>query len=109
MANTRKPKLPDACIVARVMGLDQKEHFAVVAKKQPGWPLALCGPTSGSMAKDSEAEAHLFADAPAMLSVLQRLTKELGNVNPEFPLSAGKVAELQLIVQDAQHLVTNHQ
>lgn len=96
------------CTTNIVVGLDGKEHFAVVATGQPGWPIALFGPTSGSMAKKSEAEARFFADAPTMMDMLERLVQEFGNVNPNFPLSAGKVNELQTLAERASSLMSKH-
>lgn len=97
------------CTTSRVTGLDGKEHFAVVALAQQGWPLALCGPTDGAMAKESEAYAKLFADAPVMLDMLEVLKTEFSAINPAFPLSAGKLAELTNLVERATNLVNKHQ
>jgi len=96
------------CTTTVVNGLDNKPHFAVVAVGQPYWPLALCGPTDGALAKKSKAEAEFFADAPIMRDMLDLLTKEFGNINPNFPLSAGKINELQLLVERASSLVYKH-
>lgn len=96
------------CTTTRVIGLDGREHFAVVAIGQPNWPLALCGFTSGSLARKSEAEAKLFADAPVMLDMLEILAKEFGNINPAFPLSDGKMAELRTLAERAGRLLGKH-
>lgn len=89
------------CTTTTVTGLDGKEHFAVVAVGQPGWPLALCGLTKGAQAKKSEAEAKLFADAPSMLDMLETLALEFGGINPEFPIAPGKQAHLAELVERA--------
>lgn len=94
------------CTVTKVIGLDHKEHFAIVAIGKPGWPLALCGPTTNPK---SEKEAKFFADAPAMHDMLEYLSKEFGNINPDFPPSNGKVAELALLAERAGRLVAKHQ
>jgi hypothetical protein len=96
------------CTTTVVTGLDHKEHFAIVAVGHPGWPIALFGPTGGANAKKSEAEAKFFADAPAMYDMLEHLSKEFGNINPDFPVSAGKVAEMKLLVERASSLVAKH-
>lgn len=96
------------CTTTRVTGLDGKEHFAVVAVGQPNWPLALCGFTSGSNAKQSEAEASLFADAPSMLDMLEVLVAEFSNVNQSFPLAAGKLAELKSLTDRATSMCKKH-
>ncbi len=96
------------CTTTVVTGLDNKEHFAVVALGQTGWPIALFGPTTGAKAKKSEAEAKFFADAPVMMDMLEVLAQEFGNINPAFPLSAGKIVELQRLVERASTLVAKH-
>lgn len=96
------------CTTAIVTGLDGKEHFAVVPVGQPGWPVALCGPTTGAMKKESEAAAKLFADAPAMRDMLGVLVTEFATINPAFPLSGGKLAELQTLVERASAIHNKH-
>lgn len=96
------------CTTTRVTGLDGKEHFAVVAIGQPGWPLALCGLTSGALAKKNEAQAKIFADATIMLDMLEVLARECSNINPAFPLSNGKLAELMVLAERASSLVAKH-
>jgi hypothetical protein len=103
-----KEKNMKLCTTTIVTGLDNKEHFAVVAVGQPSWPIALFGLTNGAKAKKSEAEAKFFADAPVMMDILEVLVHEFGNINPNFPLSAGKVAEMQRLVERASTLVTKH-
>lgn len=96
------------CTTQIVTGPTGKQHFAVVAAGQPGWPLALCGPVDGPLAKQSEAEAKLFADAPVMLDMLEVLVREFSNVNPIFPLSEGKLAELKTLTERASGLCAKH-
>lgn len=98
------------CTTSRVTGLDGKEHFAVVAVGQPGWPLALCGPTQGSMAKESQSYAELFAAAPAMLDMLEVLVREFARINPNSPIPAngGKMTELVNLTERAAALVAKH-
>lgn len=93
------------CTVTQVTGPDNREHYAVVALGQLNWPLALCGFTTGPNAKTSKKEAETFAAAPVMLDMLEHLAKEFGNINPKFPLSDGKLAELALLTERAQTLV----
>lgn len=96
------------CTTTKVMGLDGKEHFAVVALEQTGWPIALFGPTEGANAKKSEAEAKFFADAPTMSDMLEALCLEFWSINPNFPVSAGKVAFLAELVERASALLGKH-
>jgi hypothetical protein len=96
------------CTTTKVTGNDQEEHFAVVAVGQPGWPLALCGKTKGSMSKQSEAYAKLFADASAMLDLLEALYGEFSNINANFPLSAGKLAFLGDQMDRAKQFLNKH-
>lgn len=96
------------CTVTTMNGLDNKLHFAVVEIGAPHWPLALCGLVGGRLAKDSEAQAKLFADAPAILDILEVLAGEFGNINPRFPLAAGKMAELATLAERAAGMVSKH-
>lgn len=96
------------CTTTVVTGLDQKEHYAIVAMGQPGWPIGLFGLSSGPNAKQSKAEAQFFADAPVMMDMLERLVHEFGTINGAFPLGAGKLAELETLVTRASALVEKH-
>ena len=96
------------CTVTRGLDFQGKEHFVVSAVGQPSWPLAICGYTTGEYAKESEAEARVFADAPVMLDMLEHMVRELSNINPEFPLSPGKIAELSVLADRASSLLARH-
>ncbi len=96
------------CTVTTMHGLDNKLHFGVVEIGKPHWPLALCGPVEGPLHKESEAQAKLFADAPAMCDMLEVLAAEFGNTNSEFPLAAGKLAELATLAERAARVVARH-
>jgi len=96
------------CTVTKVTGPSNKEHFCVVALGQPNWPLALCGLTQGPNAERSEQEAKLFADAPAMMDMLEHLVLEFGNLNPDFPIAPGKMNELKLLIERASLLKEKH-
>lgn len=96
------------CTTTTLTGLDLKEHFAIVYVGQPNWPVAQFGFASGANAKKTEAEAKFFADAPVMMDMLEHLAKEFGNFNPKFPLSDGKINELQTLVERASSLVAKH-
>lgn len=96
------------CTVTTVNGLDNKPHFAIAAIGQPAWPIAILGLVEGSMAKKSKAEAEFFADAPAMMDMLEVLVKEFSQVNPDFPLGAGKIVELQNLAERAASIVAKH-
>lgn len=80
-------------------GADGKEQYAVVPMGVKT-PVALCG-------KNKQA-ASLFADAPAMLDMLELLAKEFGNLNPNFPMGAGKQAELAALAERAQRVADKH-
>lgn len=97
------------CTVTKVTGPDSKEHFCIVGIGQPNWPLALCGLTSGPNVLRSELEAKLFADAPAMLDMLEVLNREFGNINPNFPIAPGKMNELRVLVDRATSMCLKHQ
>ena len=98
------------CTTTHITSLDGKERFAVVAVGQLGKPLALCGPTQGVGAQESEAYAKLFADAPAMLDMLELLVREFSNINPDTPIQAnsGMMAELVSLTERAAGLVAKH-
>lgn len=96
------------CTVQTVTGLDNKPHFAIAGVGQPGWPIALFGPADGPLAKKSKAEAAFFADAPAMMDMLEVVVKEFKDINPAFPLSNGKMAELQILTERAFGLLAKH-
>lgn len=96
------------CTTTKVTGLDGKEHFAVVALGQTGWPIALFGPTEGANAKKSEDEAKFFADAPAMSDLLEALCWEFGNFNQNDPVTADKAAFLASLVERAGSLLEKH-
>lgn len=87
------------CSVSITTGNDGKEQYAVVPMGVKT-PVALCG-------KDKQA-ASLFADAPAMLDMLELLAKEFSNLNPKFPMGAGKQAELASLAERAQRVVAKH-
>jgi hypothetical protein len=96
------------CTVTTMMGLDGREHFGIVALGQPNWPLAICGLTDGPNRARSYAEAQCLADAPAMLDVLEVLSREFGAINPEFPLGPGKMAELMILSERAARFIKKH-
>lgn len=97
------------CTVTKVTGPDGKEHFCVVGLGQPNWPLALCGLTSGPNALRGELEAKLFADAPAMLDMLEVLMREFGNLNQNFAIGSGKLNELKVLVDRASMICQKHE
>ena len=96
------------CTVTTGLDFQGKEHFVVSAVGESSWPLAICGYTTGEYAKESEAEAKVFADAPVMLDMLEHMVREFSNFNPKFPLSPGKAAELSALVDRASSLLAKH-
>lgn len=61
------------CTVTTLQGPLGKMHYGIVALGKPNWPLALCGLVDGPNARQSLAEARLFADAPVMVDMLEHL------------------------------------
>ena len=98
------------CTTTHITSPDDKERFAVVAVGQLSKPLALCGPTKGTGAKESEAYAKLFADAPVMLDMLELLVHEFSRINPACPIPAnsGTMVELVSLTERAASLVAKH-
>lgn len=95
-------------IVTEVTALDRDRHFAVAVHDKAQFPIALCGRVAGALHKDSKAFAHLFADAPEMLGMLQLLVQEFGSINPAFPIAPGKQAFLQEIIERANRICDRH-
>lgn len=96
------------CKTTVMVGLDQQEHYAIVAVGQPGWPIGLFGPTRGANAKHNKVEAGFFADAPAMMDMLEHLAKEFGDLDLSQPLSPGKLTMLDALAARASALVAKH-
>ena len=88
------------------VGLDGKPHHMIVETGKPGWPLACCGVAEGSGAKQAKLEAEFFASATSMYEIIEALTKEFCNINPDFPLSEGKIAELHVLIERSEVLVS---
>ena len=95
------------CTVGIVDGFGGKKQYAIqpLGKGGSSQTVGLFGYAEGAYAKKNKQEADFFAAAPAMYDMLEFLVKEVGNINPNFPLSAGKVAELSLLVERAGKLV----
>jgi hypothetical protein len=95
------------CTVGIVDGFVGKKQYAIQTLGTGGssHTVGLFGYAEGANAKKNKQDADFFAAAPAMHDMLVHLVKELGNVNPDFPLSAGKVAEISLFVERASKLV----
>ena len=89
------------CTATTLQGPDGKMHYGVVAIGQPGWPLALCGPVDGSNAQQSKAEAQMFADAPAMLDMLEHLVTTVDSI-PSAPDA------LLVLAERAKRLCAKH-
>lgn len=96
------------CTITRVMGLTGKEHFAVVPIGQPGWPLALCGPTSGPNARHNELEAQFFADAPIMMDMLEDMSRELAEFGLTGAVDGTKTSTLPVLLERVNRLVEKH-
>lgn len=90
-------------------GLDAKQHYGVVTVGHGNWPIAIGGLAEGSRAAQSEKEMQFLASASVMHDMLSDLVQEFGNINPEFPIGAGKCAHLKDLVDRAQTLVTKFQ
>lgn len=96
--------------VTRIQGLDRQEHCAVVAVVKPHttWTVALCGPTRGAFARESEREANLFADAPAMLDLIQRVHAELAGTDLASLPGPGKLDYVNELLERADSIVSRH-
>lgn len=94
------------CTTTVVTGLDGKNHFAIAAVGQQSWPIAVFGLVDGANAKLSEAEAKFFADAPAMMDMLEYLADEFGgDISPNI---AAEQSKLESLVERAASLVAKH-
>jgi hypothetical protein len=95
-------------IVSEVKAMDGKPHYAVVVHGEGNFPIALCGMVHGTLSKESKAYAHLFADAPDMLELLNTLVEDIAGLGPEFNATNAERIKLQDIIDRAQRICARH-
>ena len=86
-------------------GLDNRPHYTVVTQGRGQWPVATCGLAEGKSASQAKKEAEFLASSTVMFDMLEKLSQEYRGINPDFPLGAGKCAELAALNERAAALV----
>ncbi len=82
-----------------------KPRFVIHPVGKKDSPVALCGVAEGSGAEQARLKAQFLSTAVPMYDMLEQLFREYGNLNPNFPISAGKQAELKSLCERAGQLV----